>query len=343
MRYVAEHYGGFSAIGKVVAEPGRSIAAFAEFFQSLSPPTSFEQVFSDWVAANELDDSSLDSGHYGYNSLALHPQLRPGPTIGQTIHGLATQFGATYYRISAPSAATLTFSGATTVATIGAQPRGARYEWWSNRGDSIDTRLTRSVDLRSVKLAALHFWIWYDIEEGYDYGYVEVSTDDGKTWTTLAAPDTTTANPNGQNYGNGYTGTSGGSTPTWVQETVDLSPYAGREVRIRFEYVTDDSYNADGFALDGIEIPEIGWHDAADSEAGWIPEGFTRIDNRQTENYLVEVLDPTASPVARRLPVDAMGRTTVALSADRPIVLAVAGLATRTTHQASFELGLAAS
>jgi parallel beta-helix repeat protein len=42
-----------------------------------------------------------------------------------------------------------------------------------------------SIDLSSVSTAALSFYCWSYTEEGYDYGYVELSTDDGQSWTTL--------------------------------------------------------------------------------------------------------------------------------------------------------------
>ncbi|GIT58344.1 MAG: hypothetical protein Ct9H300mP19_02920 [Dehalococcoidia bacterium] len=40
-----------------------------------------------------------------------------------------------------------------------------------------------------------------------------------------------------QSYGPGLTGNSMG----WVQDSVDISSYAGQEILIRFEYITDDA------------------------------------------------------------------------------------------------------
>ena len=184
--------------------------------------------------------------------------------------------------------------------------------------------------------------MWYDIEKGYDYGYVEASTNGGATWTTLAAQDTTIDNPNGQNYGNGFTGTSGGGTPTWLHETVDLAPYLGKQIQLRFEYVTDESYNGDGFALDEISIPEAKLDDNAESDAGWQVEGFTRIANRADETYLVETLDSGKPEPVQRVSIGSDGQGTLPIEANHPIVLAVAGLAPRTTQLVGFELGLTA-
>jgi hypothetical protein len=342
MRYVAEHFGGFQAVGKVVAEPGRSIAAFQEFFAQQQPKRTFDDVFADWVAANYLNDPSLSDGRYGYNGFQLHPDVETGPDVGKSTSGSAVQFGTTYYRISTSQPATFNFQGGTSVPYVGAEPTGTPDEWWSNRGDSIDSTLTRPVDLTSLSAASLSFSAWYDAERDFDYAYAEISTDNGATWTTLATKDTTKTNPNGQNYGNGFTGTSGGTTPGWVHETADLRPFVGKKVLLRFEYVTDDSYNGDGFVLDNVEIPEAGFRDDVSTDNGWQANGFVRIANQEPETYLVEVLDPKGTPPARTVRIGPDGRGSVAIDANHPVVIAVAGLATRTTHSVAYTIGLAA-
>ncbi len=95
----------------------------------------------------------------------------------------------------------------------------------------------------------LRFWIWYDIEEGYDYFYMQVSTDGGYTFTNLANVLTTSYNPNGLNLGNGITGSSVG----WTYAKFDLSAYTGQYVIFRFAYFTDNYYLEEGVYLDDIE------------------------------------------------------------------------------------------
>src|SRR5579883_1199174 len=110
MRYVAEQYGGFAAIGKIIAEPARGIDSFEQFFHTMNPSRSFEDVFADWVAANALDDPTLDSGRYGYQSLHLAITVHDGPPVGGQVTGQVHQFGATYYRIQVDRPATLIFT-----------------------------------------------------------------------------------------------------------------------------------------------------------------------------------------------------------------------------------------
>ncbi len=93
----------------------------------------------------------------------------------------------------------------------------------------------------------LRMWLWYDIEEDWDYAYVEGSLD-GSTFTPLAGNVTTNSDPNGQNLGNGITGSSGG----WVEAFFDLSAYVGDKIYIRLSYVTDGYVDDPGIWFDDI-------------------------------------------------------------------------------------------
>ena len=83
--------------------------------------------------------------------------------------------------------------------------------------------------------ASLSFWTKYNLENEYDYGYVEISTDGGNTWEQLAQ----------------YTGESSG----WVQEEIDLSGYpVGSVVNIRFRQTSDGSVTHEGWYIDDIAV-----------------------------------------------------------------------------------------
>ena len=166
------------------------------------------------------------------------------------------------------------------------QCHSGRYCWWGNRGDSIDSKLTRELDLSTVDQATLEFWTWFRLEKDWDYAYVEVSSDGGDTWTILKGQYTTSQNPIGNNLGHGFTGASGG----WVKERMDLSPYTGGKVLLRFEYVTDDAVYLDGFVIDDVAIPELGLVDGAEEDGGWHSEGFMRIENALPQRYIVRVI-----------------------------------------------------
>ena len=224
------------------------------------------------------------------------------------------------------------------------RPFQGRYQWWSNRGDMSNTTLTRVLDLSRVRRVTLEFALWYELEDGWDYAYLEVSTDDGATWTPLATPHTTTYNPNGNAFGPGYTGASGhpaGSKtrlqPQWVREQVDLSAYAGQRVLMRFELITDDAVNLPGLCIDDISVREVGFRDDAEREvAGWQAEGFVRIDNELPQTFLVQIIEQGRDTRVRRLVLDGEGRGGLVLGEVERAVLAISGLTRYTTEPASY-------
>ncbi len=81
----------------------------------------------------------------------------------------------------------------------------------------------------------------------------------------------------GNSFGAAYTGKSGrGDVPIWIEETADLAPFVGQEILLRFATITDGAVTEAGFVVDDIAIPEIGFFDDAESENGWLQEGFVR-------------------------------------------------------------------
>ncbi len=187
------------------------------------------------------------------------------------------QFGTNYIELRGDAPVQVDFTGSTVVPLLPMAGADGAF-WWSNRADASNPRLTREFDLTGVQTATLAFRAWYRIERDYDYAYVSVSADGGQTWAIQATQTCTADNPNGANLGCGFTGTSGaGSVPQWIQESVDLSAYAGQRILLRFELVTDAGVNREGLGIDNIEIPEIGYADAVDGDEGWIAEGFVRI------------------------------------------------------------------
>lgn len=79
----------------------------------------------------------------------------------------------------------------------------------------------------------LNFKTWYSLESGYDYGYIEISTNGGSTWNTL--------------------GSVNGSSSGWVQKTFDLSSYNG-QAQIRFRLNSDTYVTEEGWYIDDIQI-----------------------------------------------------------------------------------------
>ncbi len=198
------------------------------------------------------------TGNSGANAMDAHGPIRANPdptsankTIGcgsPTCHTQAYIGGGWPYYTTACAGC----HGANIAVP---DPYQGSYAWYSDYwfdDEAMDTRLTITLDPITLPAASrLEFKTWYDIEKDWDYGYVQISTDNGATWTNLATSFTTNTNPYGQNLGNGITGSSGGG---WVDGDVDLSAYAGQTVSIRFAYIGDFYVYGLGWMLDNIIV-----------------------------------------------------------------------------------------
>jgi len=300
LAYFTERYG-TGAMRELVASPLNGVAGVESVLRAQKADTSFEQLFSDWVIANYLDSrcGQTKSSPYAYRQLDI--DIEPRGVVSSypaQEQGEVQQYGADYFRLlPADHDLQLAFSGTTTTTLVPNQPHSGRSQWWSNRGDSSNMTLTRQFDLSDLTEATLQFWLWYDIEDGWDHAFVELSTDGGTTWHMLSDLHNRP----------GYTGVSGakGSSPTgarWVEECFDLSHYAGQPVWIRFDYVTDEAVNRPGLCVDDISIPELGyWHDAESGDDGWMAQGFVRCDNIVPQRYILQLIripeHPTGAPV----------------------------------------------
>ena len=250
-----------------------------------------DDVFMDWAAALYLQDGSVGDGRYVYHNYADAPQYQSSDTIGdcpQSISGQVNQYGIDYYNISCTGDHTLTFTGSTVTGLLPVDAHSGNYVFWSNRGDESDMTLTREFDLTNVSGPVdLSYSMWYDVETDYDYVFLEASTDGGQTWKIINTPSGTDKDPSGNSYGWGYNG----QTNQWVDETVDLSEYAGQKVQLRFEYITDAALNGEGFMLDDVHVDAINYQsDFESDDGGWEGAGFVRVENVLPQTYRLSLI-----------------------------------------------------
>jgi immune inhibitor A len=354
MVYFLDRFGE-EVMRQVVADPANGVIGFNDVLSRDKLGVTFNDVFADWLIADFLNNPALADGRYGYKRLdpgkvAIDATADQYPVEhASTVH----QYAADYIELGGKGDLTITFQGSTVVKLAPTDPHSGSYVWWSNRGDDSDMTLTRAFDLSRLDRATLTFWTWYDIEAGWDYAYVEVSTDGGKTWNTLQGKYTTDRNKSGNSFGHAYTGLSGcpeGSKDgpaTWVQEEIDLTPYAGKSILLRFEYVTDDAVNHPGWMIDDIAIPELGYVDDVEaSEGGWEAQGFVRTNNILPQHFLVQVIEMGKTPQVQRLVLDKNNHGEITVrgvgSELERAVLVIAGLSSYTTEVASYEFKVVA-
>ncbi len=349
LRYFQEQYAGEGGLAELIkADAGNNLEAFTPIAaRKRSDIKSFADIYADWAVANVLNNPAVADGRYAYQLLpdraAMH-ELQPDEST------TVSQFGVDYYgELQGPL--TINFDGADRVGLTGTRPQEGRLAWWSNRGDDSVETLTRAFDLSGVQQAALQFSAWYELELNFDYAFVSASEDGGKTWKALKATTSTDLDPQGHNYGNGLTGVSGapnvetdkGVRGKWLDEQVDLSPFAGKNIQLRFWVVNDDGYNASGLLIDNIRIPELQYADSAeDGDGGWQAQGFVRTTGELPQSWALRLIRVSNGATSvEQPPVDPQGRATVQLGASERGVLAVIATTPSTTEAASYHYSVA--
>jgi hypothetical protein len=123
-----------------------------------------------------------------------------------------------------------------------------------NYASGIDKSLTLTtgLNLAGATSATLSFWTRWDLESGYDFARVEVSTNNGSSWRSLQGLYTHLGSGNGTQTATDW-GLDGTHT-TWAQEEMDLSTYANRTIKLRFRLTSDGSVVGDGWYVDDIRI-----------------------------------------------------------------------------------------
>ncbi len=335
MDYLAQQFGADTML-TLMAEQSRGVEAIRQYLADIHAGRSWRQVFADWTVANYLDDPK--GGPYSSPAngiLGFQPKpLSAAATVSETL----PQYAERYYQLPAGQTVKVAFNGRPQTPLLTDPPPSGDRCWWSNAGDSIDSTLTGHFDLPARKPLSLDYSLWMDLEERWDFAYVEASIDGGQTWDMLKGGHTVPPDNLHNAFGEGYTGKSGG----WLQDTVDLTPYAGKPVLLRFEYVTDDAIHGAGLCLDDITIKGVGFYDDAESDAGvWDSEGFARASYQTPQEFLLRLVQVKGDvSTVQDIPVDADGSATFTVgsqSADKSVLVAAA-MNDGTLMPASFQL-----
>jgi hypothetical protein len=332
---VANPANGFEGVDKVLEK--------IEAIDSLTgEPIQADDVFFDWVIASFLKNERISDGRYTYYNFPDAPQAEATETIykcpSESLIRDVHQDGVDYIRINCRGDYILRFEGSIEAKIIPEDPYSGKHYFWSNKGDEADMTLTRTFDFTNHEgPITFTYWTWYDLEEDYDYVYLEAS-EDGESWEILITPSGTSEDPSGNSFGWGYNGISG----SWIQESVDLSDYAGKEIQIRFEYVTDAVANGEGMLIDDIAIPEIGYF--SDFEEGvdnWEAEGWLRIDNIIPQTYRLSLITFGESIEVTHIPLERDVTAEIRLHLDQDVdkaVLVVSGTTRFTRQKAAYRI-----
>jgi len=135
------------------------------------------------------------------------------------------------------------------------EPPQEDYVWYSGVGDELDRMLIGNADLTGMEEATLTFDTLYQIEDNWDFGFVQVSTDGGESWVSLENEYTTNeTDPSAMqsiiDNMPGLTGFSDG----WVTMSFNLTEFVGQEIMFAFRYMTDWGYTEAGWLVDNVYI-----------------------------------------------------------------------------------------
>jgi len=276
--YLSDHYGGTAFLRTFVQAgiPGvdgvNAALAFYHYKQR------FNDVFHDWRLANLIRADFPGCHKYNYDSLDLNaPDIIPvrtyavsglpvpvttGTSFGNTITlrgydtGVSrlTSYGTDYIKFQNWNRAGFVYFDGDETALFGWRmtPDG----WWSGEGNMLNTLLsgTAYVDPADPTLTLVTA---YGLETNWDFGFVQVSTDNGLTWTSLENENTTydcltvvqaivDNLPGLTDYNPEW--------PSWTTMAFDLTPYSGQTVKIGFRYMTDEFMNYEGWFIQSASV-----------------------------------------------------------------------------------------
>ncbi len=304
-------------------------------------PIRADDVFIDWAVTNFVMDANVGDGRYVYHN---YPEAStasatetfstcPKTPFGREVH----QYGVDYIEITCSGDFTIHFTGSTATRVLPEDPYSGSYAFWSNKGDESDMTLTQEFDFTGVSgPIELTFRTWYDIEEDYDYVYL-VASENGETWQIITTPSGTADDPSGNSYGWAYNAVTNG----WIEETVDLSQYAGKKVQIRFEYVTDAAVNGEGFLLDDVRMDALNYStDFETDEGGWVADGFVRVQNILPQTFRLALIIEKADTTVEIIQVnpDQTAEISISLESGDRAILVVSGTTRFTREEAAYQI-----
>jgi len=162
---------------------------------------------------------------------------------------------------TAGSSGTVTWVASTDQAHSGSHSMFAQ-----NVGSVTDQHLaTPSISVPDDAVSVfLNFQNWQSVESSdtgcYDGGLLEISTDDGGSWTQVSSDHILVRDYDGS-ISDGFSNPLGGSQgwcgdprDSWDRYSVDLANWAGQDVRFRFRVGTDASVTRVGWYVDSVNV-----------------------------------------------------------------------------------------
>ncbi len=332
--YLYEKFGGADFISALVQEQANGIEGIEKMLKSVSPWLNFDMVYNWWTMAIYLDDEVHFGGIYGFENLDIgtadtyygtiegylqyyeaawgFPQIYEAPFEVESDWWWGIYFGDPkpycphYFRFTNEKLSKAYFDGQD---WSGVLPSSGDYEWYSDASAWAWRSFYQTFNIPAGG-ATLNFMTYFEIEDDWDYGYVEVYDQNTGEWYTLDAAGTVDYVAHGQDNPNcpggreptdyeaalrwhAFTGYSGG----WIPVSMDLTPFAGHDIDLYFTLWQDGAFTLQNMYIDDISIPEIGFSDSAEEgEADWTSTGWFVTDGMFDNHFGITILQAKIKP-----------------------------------------------
>jgi len=178
-------------------------------------------------------DEGCPNGHLVHFTVTLHI---PGDDMSYDLSFMVGSPNSIFYDDFESGTSNWTTTGSWgTTSSLAHSPSNSLTD--SPSGNYHDQEATSATINGTFQATNLSFWHRFDIEDGYDYGRVQVSANGGE-WVTLTSFD--------------------GTQNTWQQVELSLDAYAGQDIRIRFLLETDYTVTKDGWYIDDVMLTGAG-------------------------------------------------------------------------------------
>lgn len=284
VHYLFEQYGpGF--IQELFFNPANGIEGVENALDAVGASKDFEQSYHEFAVARLVNGTATGPQKGVYTIPGLTTPLvlfNDDGSLNEDAFSTpgAPPWGSDYLVVEDPKSVTrILFNGNDTLTND--SPWVTTDDPLGTNGDVLYSGTGNMLDNWAIFEAqgggTLEFDTAFNIEATWDYGFVQVSTDGGETWTSLQNENTSTETASGaiakvvENVP-GFTGDTGDA---WTTQTFDLSAYGGQSILIGFRYVTDPAVEGNdgtlntppGWFVDNVSVDGAPVSDGANADA----------------------------------------------------------------------------
>jgi len=277
--YLYEHFGGGPFVQAVATSETNGMDSVTEQLAEFGYPATFADAFHDFRVATLIDSPrafklpffpwsrfgrGMDWVHpYEFKNADVHVNVDTEEAYSEPG---APPWGTDYIKITDDSYFKMIKFDGEDEAMFDTPWTSDGDVLWSGTGDLLDNWAI----FEATGGGVLTFDTLWDLEDYWDFGFVQVSTDGGATWTSLEDNEGYSTYDYDPNAHPKVVENVPGLTSwvdEWVTLTYDLSAYAGQDILIGFRMVTDWATHDGGWWIDNVYVDDALISDGSDTDA----------------------------------------------------------------------------